>query len=72
MKFKKSSSLKLLGQVRNYTLLSPLMTPFQNSVRKSRHPTNMATVARNRKGGCNFNFFPLKLLDQSWIQTLLK
>jgi hypothetical protein len=30
---------------------SPLMTPFQNCVRQSRHPTNMATVAKNRKGG---------------------
>jgi hypothetical protein len=24
----------------------------------------MATVAKNRKGGRNFNIFPLKLLDQ--------
>jgi hypothetical protein len=32
-------------------LNSPLMTPFQNYVRQSRHPTNMATVAKNRKGG---------------------
>ena len=32
-------------------LTSPLMTPFQNYVRQSRHPTNMATVAKNRKGG---------------------
>jgi hypothetical protein len=45
-------------------LLSPLMTPFQNCVRQSRHPTNMATVAKNRKGGWNFNFFSLKLLGQ--------
>ena len=45
-------------------LNSPLMTPFQNCVRQSRHPTNMATVAKNRKGGWNFNVFPLKLLGQ--------
>jgi hypothetical protein len=32
-------------------LNSPLMTPFQNCVRQSRHPTNMTTVAKNRKGG---------------------
>jgi hypothetical protein len=46
----KSSSLKLLGQL-ELTLLSPLMTIFQNCVRQPRHPTNMATVAKNRKGG---------------------
>ena len=33
------------------TLLSPLMILFQNCVRQSRHPTNMATVAKNRKDG---------------------
>jgi hypothetical protein len=38
------------------------MTPFQNCVRQSRHPTNMATVAKNRKG--EWNCFPLKLLGQ--------
>ena len=27
-------------------LYSPLMTPFQNCVRQSRHPSNMATVAK--------------------------
>jgi hypothetical protein len=35
----------------NLTFLSPLMAPFQICVRKSRHPNNMATVAKNRKGG---------------------
>jgi len=40
------------------------MTPFQNCVRQSRHPTNMATVTKNRKDGRNFIFFPLKLLGQ--------
>jgi len=40
------------------------ITPFQNSVRQSRHPTIMATVAKNRKGGWHFNFFLLKLLGQ--------
>jgi hypothetical protein len=32
-------------------LNSPLKTPFQNCVRQSRHSTNMATVAKSRKGG---------------------
>jgi hypothetical protein len=41
-----------------------LMTPFQNCVRQSRHAINMATVAKGRKGGWKFNFFPLKLLGQ--------
>jgi hypothetical protein len=40
------------------------MTPFHNCDRQSRHLTNMATVAKNRKGGWNFIFFPLKLLGQ--------
>jgi hypothetical protein len=40
-------------------LNSPWMTPF----RQSRHPTNMATVAKNRNGGMKF-CFPLKLLGQ--------
>jgi hypothetical protein len=40
------------------------MTPFHNCVRQSRHLTNMATVAKNKKGGWNLIFFPLKLLGQ--------
>jgi hypothetical protein len=40
------------GPIRTKLCLnSPLITPFQNCVRQSRHPTNMATVAKNRKGG---------------------
>jgi hypothetical protein len=35
----------------NLCLNSPLMTPFQNCVRQSRHAINMATVAKGRKGG---------------------
>jgi hypothetical protein len=46
------------------TIPPPLMTPFQNCVRQSRHPSSMATVAKHRKGGWNFNFFPLKLLGR--------
>jgi hypothetical protein len=37
-------------------LNSPWMTPFQNRVRQSRHPTNMVTVAKNRNGGMKFVF----------------
>ena len=33
------------------------MTPFQNCVWQSRHPTNMATVAKNRKGGMKSYLF---------------
>jgi hypothetical protein len=36
---------------------SPWMTPFQKCVWQSRHPTNMATVAKNRKGGMKFYLF---------------
>jgi hypothetical protein len=46
----------------------------ENCVRKSWHPTNMATVAKNRKGGWNFNCFPLKLLgrlDSSFAKIML-
>jgi hypothetical protein len=35
-------------------LNSPWMIPFQNCVRQSRLPTNMATVAKNRKSGMKF------------------
>jgi hypothetical protein len=46
-------------------LNSPWMIPFQNCVRQSRLPTNMATVAKNRERGDDFCiFFPLKLLSQ--------
>ena len=41
----------------------PWVIPFQNCVRQSRQPTNMATVAKNRNGGMKF-CFPLKLLGQ--------
>ena len=37
-------------------LYSPWMTPFQNCVRQSIHPTNMATVAKNRNGGDEIMF----------------
>ena len=43
---------------------SPWMIPFQNFVRKSRPPSNMAIVAKNKKGGWNILFSPLKLLGQ--------
>jgi hypothetical protein len=36
---------------------SPWMIPFQNCVRQSRPPTNMATVAKNRKRGDEILFF---------------
>jgi hypothetical protein len=39
------------------------MAPFQNGVRQSRHPTNMATVAKTEKVD-EILFFPLKLLGQ--------
>ena len=37
-------------------LNSPWMIPFQNCVRQSRLPINMATVAKNRKRGDEFLF----------------
>ena len=44
---------------------SPWMIPFQKCVRQFRPPTNMATVAKNRKRGDDILiFFPLKLLGQ--------
>jgi hypothetical protein len=47
------------------SLNSPWMIPFQNCVRQSRPPTNMATVAKNRKKAMKFKKqFPLKLLGQ--------
>ena len=50
MKLKKISETTVpIGT--NLCLNSPLMTPFQNCVRQSRHATNMATVAKSRKGG---------------------
>jgi hypothetical protein len=64
MKLKKNFISETTGPIGTKLCLdSPWMTPFQNCVRQSRRPTNMATV-KNRKGGYNFNFFPLKLLGQ--------
>jgi hypothetical protein len=51
MKFKNIFISETTGPIGTKLLLSPLMTPFKNCVRESRHPTNMATVAKNRKGG---------------------
>jgi hypothetical protein len=47
------------------SLNSPWMIPFQNCVRQFRPPTNMATVAKNRKRGVKFKKkLTLKLLGQ--------
>ena len=57
MKFKKIFMSETTGTIGTKLCLnSPWMIPFQNCVRKSRPPTNMATVAKNRKRG--MNFFP--------------
>jgi hypothetical protein len=45
------------------------MAPFQNGVRQSRHPTNMATVAKTEKVD---EFFFLLNYWANWIQALLK
>ena len=43
---------------------SPWMIPFQNCFRQSRFPTNMTTVAKNRKRGKKLKKITLKLLGQ--------
>jgi hypothetical protein len=55
-----------------FCLDSPWMIPFQICVRQSRPPTNMATVAKNRKRGMKFKIFPLWNYWANWIQALLK
>ena len=40
-------------------LYSPLMTPFQNCVRQSRHPSNMTTVAKTEMVDETLIFFLL-------------
>jgi hypothetical protein len=52
VKFKKIFISETTGPIGTKLCLdSPWMIPFQNCVRQSRPPTNMATVAKNRKRG---------------------
>ena len=66
MKFKKKIISETTWSIGTKICLdSPWIIPVQNYVRQSRLPTNMATVAKNKKRGDeNVIFFPLRLLGQ--------